>query len=367
MSVVSFVSSSANAGASTSLIVTAPAGIQDDDILIAYAHNYNAARKTITPPTGFTEAVFHGTTSSQMAYLWWKRAASESGNYTFTTEATTAFSAHILVFRGCATVGSPVDAISESAYIVSNTTVRAASMTTTAKGARVWAGMCAQSSPTLAVPAGWTQASTVISTNYRTTSGYICDAEEYTPGATGDQDGTITGGNSTTKNAIMLQLKVMVPTIISTTTVPVPLPLAVKLGSIDTCTSIYNFDGAKSVDTEDIAVSAETTYHTSLYVYAPTLGSELTISAETGTSHEVAVITEANEDWVRYDVTTPTAGGETTLHLTFDFAGGTSSLVYVTGCLVQAGALGDYFDGDFWNCVWSGVHQQSASTRLWSS
>lgn len=96
---LSYVSSSDNsAGASTTVVVTAPAGIQDGDILLAFfmIEDENA---TDTPPTGFIEIDLSTTTATTQQWSYYKIASSESGNYTFTSSATDNLSANIVVFR----------------------------------------------------------------------------------------------------------------------------------------------------------------------------------------------------------------------------------------------------------------------------
>lgn len=70
----------------TSTTITAPAGIVDDDILIAMICT-DRTSGTVTPPTGFTPLTptdgLNGVNVSCTLYVAWKRAASESGDYTF--------------------------------------------------------------------------------------------------------------------------------------------------------------------------------------------------------------------------------------------------------------------------------------------
>jgi hypothetical protein len=144
---------------------------------------------------------------------------------------------------------------------------------------------------------------------------------------------------------------------------PLPLPLDLPLGSPRSCVKLINAGGAVDTSTADIPVNASTDYHTSLHIYAPTLGSTLTVTAETGHTFTVATVSAANADWARYDVDAPTVAGETTLHLKFAFAGGTESIVYVVGVLVAPeGVLRDYFDGSFANSAWVDTPNASAST-----
>src|SRR4051794_10003191 len=71
---------------------TAPTGIADGDTLLIceFLFNGSGAPPTPTPPTGFVQAPgtwpLHLVVGAAQAdvYLWWKTAASESGNYTVT-------------------------------------------------------------------------------------------------------------------------------------------------------------------------------------------------------------------------------------------------------------------------------------------
>jgi hypothetical protein len=86
----------------TTLTVTAPASIQNDDVLIA-AIAVRPNTTPITPPAGWAcirKQDTSLTTASQLA-LYWKLAAGESGNYVFTLDGTsTGACGGILCFRG---------------------------------------------------------------------------------------------------------------------------------------------------------------------------------------------------------------------------------------------------------------------------
>lgn len=126
---MSFVSYGSNKAAAASVTVTAPAGIRDGDILIAHVASY---RSTSAVPSAITLAGFTWTTRTTSTYyvsaVGWKRAAAESGNYTFTSANATQMAASIAVFRGRLAVGTPC-AIVNTAYITSNTNCRAATST----------------------------------------------------------------------------------------------------------------------------------------------------------------------------------------------------------------------------------------------
>lgn len=73
----------------TNPVITAPAGIQDGDILVIWAAIGNATPPTPTPPAGFTVATGFpaqdtGGGFTVKDYVWTKTASSESGNYTVT-------------------------------------------------------------------------------------------------------------------------------------------------------------------------------------------------------------------------------------------------------------------------------------------
>jgi hypothetical protein len=152
------------------------------------------------------------------------------------------------------------------------------------------------------------------------------------------------------------------PGVTCLTNVPVPVPLVTALGEILTCAKVANKNFAVDIDTEDIAVSASTDYATSLYLTCPDLVAPCTVTVETGHSFELAALTEASDEWTRYDVATPTVGGETTLHLKFAFGDGGASTVYATG-MTLAPTLIDFFDGSFDNCAWAAAANASASIR----
>jgi len=98
----------------TSVTVTAPAGIADDDILIMSVDR-GALTSAITWPTDFVEitggAVDYAGGSLRAA---WKRASSESGNYQASWTGSGRVTAGITAHSGAATSGTPVLATNTS-------------------------------------------------------------------------------------------------------------------------------------------------------------------------------------------------------------------------------------------------------------
>lgn len=93
----SFVSVSNTRAGDNSVIVTAPSGIQNGDLLIAVAY-LSATAETITLPSGFT-SVEYDTTAAPLLRVGYKIASNESGNYTFSYSIDRDSQSTILVYR----------------------------------------------------------------------------------------------------------------------------------------------------------------------------------------------------------------------------------------------------------------------------
>lgn len=145
----------------TNTVLTAPAGLANDDILIALVFTGKTGTPTVaTPPAGFTAigtftGVADGGGFEARTLAWWKRAASESGSYTFTHVAASS-QGLMLAYSGCITSGSPIDVASQNTG--TGTTTTGTGVTTTAANAMVlalnhdWEG-----TGTLSPPSGMTE------------------------------------------------------------------------------------------------------------------------------------------------------------------------------------------------------------------
>ncbi len=104
---ISFVSVSAVATGTTSLSISAPSGILDDDILMMHLTHRGSGFATV--PAGFTVIEQEVTaTTGIRGEVYWKRASSESGSYSVTGLADSSIG-FIEVFRGCILSGDPVN------------------------------------------------------------------------------------------------------------------------------------------------------------------------------------------------------------------------------------------------------------------
>ena len=103
-----------------------PTGTTDGDILFAIVSTNNAVN-TPTAPVGWTSVAASGSRG-----IFWKRASSEGASYTFTTGSTATpvnIKVAVVAYQYGAASGDVVHAYSDTAYVTSNTTLRAARLT----------------------------------------------------------------------------------------------------------------------------------------------------------------------------------------------------------------------------------------------
>jgi len=194
------------AGATTSIVVTAPANIQNGDILVAFGASYSDG-PDISLPSGFTTiATQYDDKDIYCRVIGWKRASSESGNYTFSVLPSSINGAGIIVLRGCLASGSPVDVYSNTNYTTSNTTLRAASVTTTVANTMLVAAGMLKADTSFTPPSGMTEAydaATGGAFGIAITAAYATQASS---GASGNKDFTA-GTSSSYKHAFLVAFK----------------------------------------------------------------------------------------------------------------------------------------------------------------
>lgn len=196
--------SSADISSGSSIVVTAPASIQNNDILVAFAaiYKYGGGTVDVNLPSGFTEVAAHDTTSLHQA-IGWKRASSESGDYTFSCTSGSEGAAGIVVLRGCLASGDPVNAYSNTEYTTNNTTLRAASVTTTVANTMLVAAGWASEITSFSPPTGMSEAFNRQALNFTITAAYVVQADS---GASNNKDFTI-GTSSKNKHAFLVAFK----------------------------------------------------------------------------------------------------------------------------------------------------------------
>lgn len=197
---------------SGSCSVSVPSGVQDDDIIILFAFGRRTSLGGIgsfTWPTGFTEIASRVISTYRRVGVAWKLASSESGSYTVSVSGASQSWLAALAYSGRAASGSPVDVYSDTAYTTNNTTIRAASMTTTEDGDDIlWLGFADDPMTTIAGPSGMNARVDVESAKSSATWA-VSDLLDQSAGATGDKDGTA-GTATVQKHAFMVGLKPVV-------------------------------------------------------------------------------------------------------------------------------------------------------------
>jgi hypothetical protein len=186
-----FVSSSAQRNANTSSItVTAPAGIQNGDVLVALTYTGGAAN--ITPPSGFLQ-IYNEQAANPQVTINTKIASSESGNYTFTLSTSRNTTAAILVYRNATFVNTIGDLNRAS----STATATALTITPSYRGVLLSSFSNSANVSVSTPPSGMTQR--VAPINFPTVAIYELSPQEAT--ATGDKTlvwsgtGTVSGLN----------------------------------------------------------------------------------------------------------------------------------------------------------------------------
>ena len=119
-----------DSASSASAVVTKPTGTADNDILFALVKRITATDPS-TVPTGWAQI---GKLSGGAApnWLYWKLAASEGADYTWGWAAAERTGVTIAAYRDGFSTAAPIDVVSATAYVTSDTINRAASMLVTA-------------------------------------------------------------------------------------------------------------------------------------------------------------------------------------------------------------------------------------------
>ena len=127
-----FIASAHTDSASTaSLVITKPAGTADNDILFALLKRSDLANPTGVP-SGWALLGEAETAGFIDFWLYWKLAASEGADYTWSWADVARTGGTIVTYRGGFNTASPIDVTSNTTYQTSDTICRAASMTVAA-------------------------------------------------------------------------------------------------------------------------------------------------------------------------------------------------------------------------------------------
>jgi hypothetical protein len=112
----------------TTIVVNKPVSVVQNDLILIYIGHENATYRINSIPSGWTEAGRNSGGTSQTALFYKVAGASEPVSYTFGFSASVRSGLSLSVYRGCFKLANPIAVISNTPYVVSNTTFRAASM-----------------------------------------------------------------------------------------------------------------------------------------------------------------------------------------------------------------------------------------------
>lgn len=188
-------------GASDAVVLTAPAGIVDNDILVARLYA-EPSTQPITPPAGFTSAgsgINSTSGRSHKAEIFWKRASGESGNYTFTETGNSWGSGSIYRISGAITTGNPIDVIgAHGVSTVTGTAALAPGVTTTVNDTLLLYSVVNWDGGTYTPPSGMTEVADE-------TGHELATLTIPTAGATGDKTGTLAASDAW--SAVLIAIK----------------------------------------------------------------------------------------------------------------------------------------------------------------
>jgi hypothetical protein len=190
---VSYRSSSGNSGSGSSLVVTAPAGIQNGDTLIAIWINGGFDGATITWPSGFTQiGTLAVNPAGQTFKVARKIASSESGDYTISSNVSDFCAAIVAVYSGRSTDAPVVQTTMQSTTAETPVSAALSGVTAAAGDDILW--ICAQNGAsgqwTHSPPTSYTERQERSPGSWVSVS--LADRENVSAGATGTLTGTLT-------------------------------------------------------------------------------------------------------------------------------------------------------------------------------
>jgi hypothetical protein len=217
---VAFFACAGNISATTTVAITKPASMLTGDVLIicecAYRSTSAAPGTATIANTGTGGAAWSSVTNQttgtyyKTAYAYKTLATDGDGSvtaYTWTSTSATRMAAALIVLRD--RKNQAPTPISNTAYITSDTNVRAAALTAAAADDLVWWGYNYRSTvQATAIPSGWT--SGTVQTAGAAISGAMAYQQNVSAGTTGVVNGTVANA-VTTKHAFMFAVQYLAP------------------------------------------------------------------------------------------------------------------------------------------------------------
>jgi len=210
---IAFGSAASNANSSSgssTLQLTKPSNVANNDVLIAGITVNGGSSRTITAPAGWNliRRTDNGTSLSVATYYHVvTNASSEGGSYTWSLSSGTRASGGIIRYTGVDT-SNPIDVTSGNIGGNTSTSVTASSVTPTAANEMVVGFFGINNSRTFTAPSGMTERYDVVNSN---SSGPAIEGADYiqaTAVATGDKTATLSSSTSQTWAAQLVALRV---------------------------------------------------------------------------------------------------------------------------------------------------------------
>lgn len=149
------VAHSTDSASTASLACNKPTGTVDNDIMFAFIKR-NDSTDPNTVPTGWTLAGSRVPGGANSFWLYYRVASSEGASYTWGWAAAGRTGISIATYRDGFNTSSPIDVVSNTSYVTSDTTVRAASVSAAAANSPIvfFGGVHNASSVTFTPPSG---------------------------------------------------------------------------------------------------------------------------------------------------------------------------------------------------------------------
>ena len=185
-------------GHGTSVTLTKPGGVVENDILTFHLNKENT--ESVTYPSGWTEAAFVDSGGSRAHYAWKRATASEPASYVFSWASSPWRNASLSRISGCATSGDPNDVTpSTNAPAGSDTAVPCSSVTTVSDECLLIAMAAWLNDRTASPPSGMTE-----QVDHLTQS--VASVAQASAGASGDKSFTLSGAEAR-RSGIIAALK----------------------------------------------------------------------------------------------------------------------------------------------------------------
>lgn len=215
---VTFRAVAATGEADNSVVVTKPTGTVDDDVMLALFWGYGETGgiPEITPPASWTLIASETYSTNCIWALYWKRASTEGANYTWAHDGGGAANTHVVIasYYNVLPDGDPIDTFSDTAYVVADTTLRAATVTPSEQPIMlVFAG--SSGAQTMTAPANFTERYDANPASCFAL--HLAERLYLSTDATGNVDATLSGGTSI-KHAFLVALQGLISVV---PTVPV--------------------------------------------------------------------------------------------------------------------------------------------------